>query len=60
MLGDYMYSDFLYLQDYTNDIGKTHTIPVELNDSNKLIEFPDGSKRENYGIRELNLRMQQS
>jgi DNA polymerase III delta prime subunit len=55
-----MYSDFLYLQDYTNDIGKTHTIPVELNDSNKLIEFPDGTKRDNYGIRELNLRMQQS
>ena len=59
-LWPYAYSDFLYLKDYTSDIGKTHTIPVELNDSNKVVEFPDGSEHPNYGIRELNLRMQQS
>ena len=33
---------------------------MELNDSNKVVEFPDGSEHPNYGIRELNLRMQQS
>lgn len=60
ILGEYRYSDLLYLQDYTQKIWKTHTIPVELNDTNKQIEFPDGSKHPNYGIRELNIWMQQS
>jgi DNA polymerase III gamma/tau subunit len=48
------------LKDYTYALGKLHTIPVELNDSNKTLELSDGSKEANYGIRELNLRMQQS
>jgi DNA polymerase III delta prime subunit len=48
------------LQDFSQEMGKTHTIPVELNDSNKTLELADGSKRDNYGIRELNFRMQQS
>ncbi|MDR0369315.1 MAG: hypothetical protein LBH96_01960, partial [Candidatus Peribacteria bacterium] len=56
-LGGYTYSDLLYLQDYTQEMGKTHTIPIELNDNNREIELPDGSKHPNYGIRELNLRM---
>ncbi|MDR0606988.1 MAG: hypothetical protein LBG52_01250 [Candidatus Peribacteria bacterium] len=55
-----MYSDFLYLKDYSNELGKTHTIPVELNDTNKMFAFPDGTEQPNCGIRELNLRMQQS
>jgi DNA polymerase III gamma/tau subunit len=55
-----MYSNFLYLKDYTNEMGKTHTIPVELKDANITVELLDGSEQPNYGIRELNLRMQQS
>ena len=60
LLGPYVYSDFLYLKDYTNEMGKIHTIPVELNDGNKTLELTSGEKKENYGIRELNNRMQQS
>jgi DNA polymerase III delta prime subunit len=41
-------------------MGKTHTIPIELNDYNEVIEGTDGSRHPNYGVRELNLRMQQS
>lgn len=41
-------------------MGKTHTIPVELKDANITVELLDGSEQPNYGIRELNLRMQQS
>ncbi|MDD2537115.1 MAG: hypothetical protein PHU61_01335 [Candidatus Absconditabacteria bacterium] len=59
-LGGYGYSDFLYLQDYSYQMGKNHNIPIELNSSNSTIEFQEGSKRENFGIRETNLRLQQS
>ncbi|MDR2190847.1 MAG: hypothetical protein LBP53_06880 [Candidatus Peribacteria bacterium] len=60
LLGPYAYSDFLYLKDYTNEMGKTHTIPVELSDATNSVELLDGSKQPNYGIRELNLWLQQS
>jgi DNA polymerase III delta prime subunit len=78
------------LKDYTNELGKQHTIPVELTnknktlelmdrnrtlelsdgseqpnsaeptDSNETLELSNGSKQPNYGIRELNLWLQQS
>ncbi|MDR3168350.1 MAG: hypothetical protein LBU27_00890 [Candidatus Peribacteria bacterium] len=48
------------MKDYTNELGKQHTIPVELTDSNKMLELSDGSEQPNYGIRELNVWMQQS
>jgi hypothetical protein len=49
-----MYSDCLFVQDYEPFTGKTHTIPVEVKDDKKYIEFPDETKHENYGVREMN------
>lgn len=60
ILWEYMYSDFLHFRDYSSQLGKLHTIPVQLNDSNKTLELSDGSKVHNQWIRELNSRMQQS
>lgn len=36
-LGDFYASDFLYVQDYSELIGRNHTLPVEINDSNKYV-----------------------
>ena len=51
----YMYSDCLFVQDYSPFIWKPHTIPVEIEKEDKrYIEFPDESLHENYWVRELN------
>ncbi len=60
MLGNFTYSDLLYLRDYSSEIGKQHAIPVEITASNQTIDLPDGTKQPNYWVRELNLRLQQS
>ena len=54
ILWPYMYSDCLFVQDYEPFTGKTHTIPIEVKDDKKYIEFPDETKHENYGVREMN------
>ncbi|GHW02857.1 hypothetical protein AGMMS50249_6430 [candidate division SR1 bacterium] len=60
-LGDFAYSDALFLQDYSSEIGKTHTIPVETPDKpNHEIQLADDERIPNYGIREVNARLQQS
>ncbi|MDR0651490.1 MAG: hypothetical protein LBG59_09145 [Candidatus Peribacteria bacterium] len=60
ILGPYLYSNFLHLKDYSNELGKTHTIPVELTTTNATLTLTDGNEQPNYGIRELNFRLQQS
>ncbi len=54
ILWPYMYSDCLFVQDYEPFTGKAHTIPIEVKDDKKYIEFPDETKHENYGVREMN------
>lgn len=56
----YMYSDCLFVQDYSPFVWKTHTIPVEIKKEEDLwIRFPDEPKDEparhqNYWVREMN------
>ena len=51
----YMYSDWLFVQDYEPFTWKAHTIPVEIKtDEKRYIEFPDETQHENYGVREMN------
>jgi len=50
----YMYSDCLFVQDFEPFTWKFHTIPVEVKEDKRYIEFPDESQHENYGVREMN------
>ena len=50
----YMYSDCLFVQDFEPFTGKFHTIPVEVKDDKRYIQFPDETQHENYGVREMN------
>ena len=50
----YMYSDCLFVQDFEPFTWKFHTIPVEVKDDKRYIEFPDETQHENYGVREMN------
>ncbi len=54
ILWPYMYSDCLFVQDFEPFTGKFHTIPVEVKDDKKYIQFPDETQHENYGVREMN------
>ena len=54
ILWPYMYSDCLFVQDFEPCTGKFHTIPVEVKDDKRYIEFPDETQHENYGVREMN------
>ena len=50
----YMYSDCLFVQDFEPFTWKFHTIPVEVKDDKRYIQFPDETQHENYGVREMN------
>ncbi len=54
ILWPYMYSDCLFVQDYEHFTWKFHTIPVEVKDDKRYIQFPDETQHENYGVREMN------
>ena len=54
ILWPYMYSDCLFVQDYEPFTWKFHTIPVEVKDDKRYIQFPDETQHENYGVREMN------
>ena len=54
ILWPYMYSDCLFVQDYEPFTWKFHTIPVEVKDDKRYIQFPDDTQHENYGVREMN------
>lgn len=54
ILWPYMYSDCLFVQDFEPFTWKFHTIPVEVKDDKRYIEFPDETQHENYGVREMN------
>ena len=54
ILWPYMYSDCLFVQDFEPFTGKFHTIPVEVKDDKRYIQFPDETQHENYGVREMN------
>ncbi len=60
LLGDYFQSDFLWLKDLSEILGKTHIIPVEKSKSTPIIEEKDGQIYQNKGIREVNDWLQQS
>ena len=49
-----MYSDCLFVQDFEPFTWKFHTIPVEVKDDKRYIEFPDETQHENFGVREMN------
>ena len=53
-LWPYMYSDCLFVQDFEPFTWKFHTIPVEVKDDKRYIQFPDETQHENYGVREMN------
>ena len=53
ILWPYMYSDCLFVQDFEPFTGKFHTIPVEVKDDKRYIQFPDETQHENYGVREM-------
>ena len=50
----YMYSDCLFVQDFEPFTWKFHTIPVEVKDDRRYIQFPDETQHENFGVREMN------
>lgn len=54
ILWPYMYSDCLFVQDFEPFTWKFHTIPVEVKDDKRYIQFPDETQHENYGVREMN------
>ena len=54
ILWEYMYSDCLFVQDFEPFTWKFHTIPVEVKDDKRYIQFPDETQHENYGVREMN------
>lgn len=55
ILWTYMYSDCLFVQDYSSIVWKEQTIPVEIKTEDKrYTKFPDDSLHENYWVREMN------
>lgn len=54
ILWPYMYSDCLFVQDFEPFTWKFHTIPVEVKDDRRYIQFPDETQHENYWVREMN------
>ena len=45
-LWDFYPNDFLYLKDYSDQIGKVHGIPVEINKSNEFVSKSSKKKKE--------------
>lgn len=60
IIGEYGYSDLLHIKDYSSELGKEQSIPVETTATTQFVELPDGRRERNYGIREINLWLQQS
>jgi len=62
MVGDYMKTDFLYVRDCSEFIGKKHTLKIALSGDNKkqFIEVEDGNLYKDIGVREINEWLQKS
>lgn len=61
LLWSFYASDFLWIKDYSQEIGKQHTIPVERPPKQKTIEIDEKEIfYENKGVREINEWLQQS
>lgn len=45
-LGDFYPNDFLYFKDYSDQIGKIHGIPVEINKNNEFVSKSTKKKKE--------------
>ncbi len=59
-LGDFAYSDFLYIKDFSPELGKKHSIKIELDKSETSKTLADEYQYTDLGVREISNRLQQS
>lgn len=54
LLGPFKASDFLYIKDCSEVIGKRHSLKISTPKTEDIIDLPDGTKYEDFGVREMN------
>jgi DNA polymerase III delta prime subunit len=60
-LGDFFYNDFLHIKDFSAELGKKHSLKIELDTKNESSKtLASDFQYQDRGIREINSRLQQS
>lgn len=59
-LGDFFYNDLLHIKDFSAELGKKHSLKIELDKSETAKTLADDFQYQDIGIREITTRLQQS